>query len=184
MGDEMSSGIGFVASHGARSHASIALVIVGGGRGCDFDRGGQSEMPHHGNHQPTRVDLPPFESVARAGREGMMVIMPSLTKTKNPHQGVITTLITRLVIPTAPEMTNAVHAPSDMMNHEDADQSSPEKAEQRPRPGPGNAPGDHCRKEQSDHDPEGKKPIDGDDPLVGQQIRSVAVQVCLIAAVA
>ncbi len=129
MGDEMPSGIGFEALYGARSQAWNALVISGSGKGCGFDRSDQAELDHEAYHQPTRVDLPPFQSVSRAGREGMVVVMPSLPETENPHQGVITALVTRLVIPAAPEMTNAVHAPSDMMNHEDADQSAPEESQ-------------------------------------------------------
>lgn len=115
--------------------------------------------------------------MAGAGRESVVIVMPSLSETENPHQEVVSALVTGLVIPASPEVANAVHAPGDVMNHEDPDQTAPEEPQECPGPGVGDHAGDHPRNEQSDHGPEEKKPIDGDDAGVSEQVRGVALRI-------
>ena len=115
-----------------------------------------------------------------AGREGVVVVMPPLPETEKTHQGVVAALVTGLVVTASPEVTDAIHAPGDMVNHEDTDQTSPDESEHRPGPGPRDHTCDRRRNQQTEHHPERKEPVDGRDPRIGKQIGSVACLVGLV----
>lgn len=107
----------------------------------------------------------------------MVIVMPSFPETENAHQEVVATLIARLVFTASPEMTDTVHAPGDMMNHEDPDQTAPEESQECPGPGVGHYAGDSGRKKKSQHDPYGKQAVNDHDTRIGEQVRGVALLV-------
>ena len=54
---------------------------------------------------PRHVIFPPTMPVSGAAWFGMMIVVPTLTVTKQRHKPVISALVARLVIPVAEEMS-------------------------------------------------------------------------------
>jgi hypothetical protein len=60
-----------------------------------------------------------------AGRKSVMVVMPSLPESQYAKEKIVAALISSFVVLKTPDMADTVHAPSDVVDHEDTNQSAP-----------------------------------------------------------
>ncbi len=75
-----------------------------------------------------QVELPPVQAVKGRAWEGVMIVMPTLTKTEQANYPFVTALIARLELTFAEGMTDRIDTPCHMMCQEDTYKSAPEQA--------------------------------------------------------
>ena len=111
----------------------------------------------------------------------MMVVMPALAKGEDADKDVIATLVSTSIGLRAPDVTDRVHAPSDVMDDHDPNQPTPDKSEKSTSPESfSNQNIGHPAKDRGDYkadgDPEWKQTADGPNPSVSDQVGNVAIQ--------
>mmetsp|Transcript_127068 Transcript_127068/g.301821 ORF Transcript_127068/g.301821 Transcript_127068/m.301821 type:complete len:246 (+) Transcript_127068:187-924(+) len=63
---------------------------------------------------PSHVDLPPLQTMPAGVLEGVVIVVPSFTKGKNPHQPVVHGDVTSVPILETPHVAHGVHGPRHM----------------------------------------------------------------------
>src|SRR5947209_17956485 len=74
------------------------------------------------------VNLPPVQAMKGGAREGMVIVMPALTKGQQSHHPFVAAAIGGLKCTLAKGVTDRVDAPGHMMGQEDAYESPPQEA--------------------------------------------------------
>lgn len=83
---------------------------------------------HHANAKSCEITLPPVEAMEGTVREGVVVIVPSLAKTDDSDEPIVSTLICCCEWALAKCVTDRVDTPGNMRRQKNTDGSSPEEA--------------------------------------------------------
>lgn len=101
-------------------------------RGGDLDAGGEAEKFENLDHPKGRVDLPPFQSMARGLLKGVMIVVPPFPVGQERDPPKIGGPVLRVVGPIAPNVGGGIDKPSAVIDQNHAHENSPNH--KRPAP--------------------------------------------------
>lgn len=81
-----------------------------------FNFPSETEYTQDPNKVPSEIYLPPVQTVSGGLKSPVVVVVPSLTKTNYPKQGIVPTEVCRLKWTFSPKMADGVDAPCGVMN--------------------------------------------------------------------
>src|SRR5689334_3009854 len=133
---------------------------------------GPAEFLSQPDHSRGDVDLAFEHAVTRAGRVGMVQVVPGLAEGQNRKPGDVPGLVAHFEFFLAERVADRVDRPGDVMQERDSHQGRPEERSHRalPRHGPQSA--DECRREKGDGDQPGEPPGDPQDVRVREPVRA------------
>lgn len=104
-----------------------------------------------------------------------MIVMPSFAHSQHANNGVIAAFIVADIRPRAPQVTNRVHAPGDMVSQEDSHQTAPNE------PGNGPAPAtyaqtDGSRQKHSQERPEWEQSTHGSQHRASPKVAGITIE--------
>src|SRR5580692_8293983 len=118
------------------------------------------------------VDLPLQDAMARAGRVGMVQVVPGLAEGQDRQPGDVPGLVPDLELLLAEGVADGVDRPGDVVQEGDPDQAGPEECGDRALPGHRPQSADQGRREQRGGDQPGEPPGDSRHVGVGEPVRA------------
>src|ERR1700759_3198924 len=131
---------------------------------------GPAQLLQRPDDARTGVELALQRAVPRAGRVGVVQVVPGLTERRDRHPGHVLRLVACLEFRRAERVADRVDRPGDVVQQRDPDQAGPEEGGQRALPGHPPQAADKRREQQRDRDEPREPGIYRLDPPVGEQV--------------